>query len=113
MAPMNDHAQYRPFTSPATRLILVPRSPNGVARWRESQLDPARSASEPLQELDPVSERVARVEPGISCARLNVNDCGTSRRQSLAKGGEIIDHERRVGLSGRAERLLDSEVELD
>jgi hypothetical protein len=65
------------------------------------------------EDLDPVPERVARVEAVVAGKRFVEEDRNASRGQPIAECREVVDEERWVGLAGGDELLLDAEMDLD
>jgi hypothetical protein len=65
------------------------------------------------EDLDPVPERVARVEAVIARERFVEDDRNAGRGQPITEAREVVDEERRVGLTGGDELLLNAEMDLD
>jgi len=65
-----------------------------------------------LAEFEAVAERIGDVGSVDARERLVGEDLDALASQAVCEGGEIVDHEARVGLAGRGERLLDADVQL-
>ena len=100
MAPLS-----RPKHTPGGVTTGTPIPPPVFVSW---------SAAEGLQHLDPVAVRIAHVEAPVAVERLLLApvDLAADRADRVGGGLEVVDDERRMGLAGRHERLLDPDVQL-
>ena len=67
----------------------------------------------PVQELQPIPERVGHVEPGVArqvVVALGLETRGATRRLESV---EVIDEQRRVRFPGRAEVRLHTQMDLN
>src|SRR3954470_9027309 len=72
------------------------------------------STRQRLEDLHAVARAVVGVEAAVAGegVALALVDLEPGRDQSAGDGIEVLDHERRVGLASRRERLLDADVDL-
>src|SRR5262245_9865033 len=98
-------------TAPPANSILVTSRSSWIAR---AYTLPRRSGfGRALHDLEPVPERVERVEPPVAGDRGLLVHLDPGRLDPAAKPVQALHQERRMGLLGRVEGLLHPEVDLD
>ena len=105
-------ARQRPSRRRRGAAVTVGEPGRCAARRRALPLSARLSRSAGGDQLDPVAERVVAEALDATLDRIAGADLDPGRGEPIDQGVEVVDQQRRVGLTGRAEVLLDPEMDL-